>query len=438
MMRADQPDLAGSVVLTGQVDDPAPELERASCLLHCAPREPFGMAVLEALAAGRPVVAPASDGPAEIVKDGCGILYPPGDAAAAASAVTRVLEQPELAASMGVAGRARAAERFGLERARREFAAALGPAAGRAPVGGSPEGLLALVTVTHNSEAELEALLESVAGHLPGARVVVVDSESADRTLEVARVARDGLRVQVIALSQNVGFGAACNEGVRAVSEPVVALVNPDVELLDDSLLSLAEEARRPPARLMAPLVLSPDGSRQDTAHALPGSAAAIAHALIPPAIVGPAAAPLGLAPWRARGPRRVGWAVGCALVASRETLLALGPFDERIFLYGEDLDLGLRARQAGIETWFWPAARVVHAGAHSTGREFGGEPFDLLARARHDVVAERMGPRGARIDDLLQTVTFGSRMVLKRGRARDADRERRQLAAIRSVRRSR
>ncbi len=94
-----------------------------------------------------------------------------------------------------------------------------------------------------------------------------------------------------------------------------------------------------------------------------------------------------------------VGWAVGCCIAARTDTLRRLGPFDERIFLYGEDLDLGLRAADAGVETWFRPDARVLHHRARSSGRAFGGEPFDLLATQRRAVVtrAPRQHPRAAR-----------------------------------------
>ena len=63
------------------VDDVPGALADAHVLLHCADAEPYGMALVEALAAGRPVVAPAAAGPLEIVTDGAGRLYPPGDAA---------------------------------------------------------------------------------------------------------------------------------------------------------------------------------------------------------------------------------------------------------------------------------------------------------------------------------------------------------------------
>ncbi len=145
----------------------------------------------------------------------------------------------------------------------------------------------------------------------------------------------------------------------------MVALLNPDVELVDDSLLELAAEVARSdrPARLLAPAVLLPNGTRQDSVHPRPTSVPDLVRALVPPAVL-PGSLALPMAPWRAQQPRRVGWAVGCALVASTETLRRLGPFDERIFLYAEDLDLGLRAAEVGVETWFWPSARVLHARA--------------------------------------------------------------------------
>jgi GT2 family glycosyltransferase/glycosyltransferase involved in cell wall biosynthesis len=436
--RASRPDLAGSVELLGAVGDPRAELERATVLLHCAPREAFGMAVLEALAAGRPAVVPDSGGPREIVDAASGILYPPGDAQAAAAALARLTADPELAARMGRAGSARAREDFDLQTARRRWAAAVEGIRPRprptAAAAAAKPGELEIVTVTHNSAAELGALLASVERHLPGTRVVVVDSASSDATLEVARASEATL---VIALDRNVGFGAATNLGLREVRAPVAALLNPDVELLDDSLLDPVGELLRTgaPDRLLAPLALNSDGSRQDTVHAEPGSAADLAIAIVSPAVL-PRAAAAALAPWMSAAARPVGWAVGCALLARTETLRGLGPFDEALFMYGEDLDLCLRAGRDGIETWFWPTARVIHHRAHASAKAFGGEPYELLARARHEVVERRLGRGRASVDDGAQALTFATRIAVKRVLGRPAARERRQLRALLSVRR--
>ncbi len=295
---------------------------------------------------------------------------------------------------------------------------------------------LALLTVTRNSASDVEPLLKSAARHLPGMRVIVVDCASSDATVATAERAPNAV---VIPLAENVGFGRGCNRGMAEVTEPVTVLVNPDVELIDDSLLHLADEALRgdAPARLLAPLVLCSDGSRQDTAHPRPGSLFDALRILLPPRQT-PGRLGVGLAPWRAQTPRRVGWAVGCALVARTDVLRLLGPFDERIFLFGEDLDLCLHAAERGVATWFWPRARVVHHGGRSTVTEFGGEPFTLLASSRRAAVARRLGPRGAARTDLIQALTFGTRIATKRMIGRGVERERRQLRALAAARRDR
>jgi GT2 family glycosyltransferase len=180
--------------------------------------------------------------------------------------------------------------------------------------------------------------------------------------------------------------------------------------------------------------VLSPDGSRQQTGHLDPESALLWLKALVPPAAL-PGPLRSAVDPWRSQRSRPVGWAVGACLVARTETLRRLGPFDERIFLYGEDMDLGLRASDAGVETVFRPDTRIVHLDAHSTGPSFGGEPFELLARQRRAVIGERRGEEAARRDDQIMTVTLFSRIALKTLVGRSSARERQQLAALRRVR---
>ena len=433
--RAGEPDLAGRVDFAGPLDDPRPALAGSWCLLHCADREPFGIVILEAMASGRPVVAPAAGGPAEIVEPDFGKLYSPGDAGAAAEALVELLRDRELASQAGRRAREHAA-RFRLGAAVRRWRSAAWQAIPTAPAKKEPAPALTLVTVTHNSAEDLQRLLRSVTQHLPDAEVVVVDSGSEDGSVEVARQWSGDARV--IELRENVGYGRAANAGVAAVATPACIVLNPDVELVDDSLAALAAEVTRPdtPERLLAPLVLRPDGTRQDTVHEEPVSSSAVISALLPPAAI-PGRWRRRLQPWRGDEPRPVAWAVGCCVGGQTRTLARLGPFSERIFLYGEDLELGLRARDAGVQTWWWPGARVVHAGAHAARRVFDAEPFALLARQRRAVVAERRGQRAARWDDRLQLITFIDRILVRALLRRPSDRERRQLAALRQAQRT-
>lgn len=422
--RARRPDLDGRVEFTGPLADPRAALRQTGCLLHCAEREPFGIVLVEALASATPVVAPAAGGPVEIVDESCGTLYRPGDAPAAAAALVRVLRGDR---SMHRPARRRAEEHFSLGRMQAEFREAVeGVDAPVAPPTGTG---IALVTVTYNSAPELRRLAASIRRHLPGARLVVVDSASEDDSVETAREAG----ADVIPLGDNRGFGYAANAGVDAVDEPVTILVNPDVELVDSSLAALAAEVA--PGRLLAPLLLNEDGSAQDSAHPEPASVATALHALLPgPVLPGPLRRVAQ--PWSSPSARRVAWATAACLVAQTETLERLGPFDDSIFLYAEDLDLGLRAAEAGVEIWFHPEARVVHTRAHSTSRAFGGENHELLARQRRDVVERRLGPGRARMDDAIELATFAERWLLRRVAGRDAATEAARFRARRAARR--
>ncbi|GAC1439369.1 MAG: hypothetical protein NVSMB51_17190 [Solirubrobacteraceae bacterium] len=289
----------------------------------------------------------------------------------------------------------------------------------------------AIVVVIHDSARELGLLLASIDRHLPARpQVVVVDTLSSDRGAELAR----DWGAEVIEQDRNAGFGAANNAGVARVRASVCALLNPDVELLDDGLLGLAARAAAYDA-LHAPRLLNADGSVQRSAHPLPGTVRALIPALLPPGLL-PARARLAAEPWRAaQGARPVGWAIAAALVARTATLDRLGPFQPRSFLFYEDLELCLRARAAGVPTLLQPDITLRHSGGHSTARAYGGEPHRLLARRRREVVREELGERALALDDAAQALTFTGRAAARIILRRDSRRERAQLQALRRAR---
>jgi N-acetylglucosaminyl-diphospho-decaprenol L-rhamnosyltransferase len=278
---------------------------------------------------------------------------------------------------------------------------------------------LSIVTVLHQSAPELPRLLCSIDVHLhPRPEIVAVDSGSTDGGADLAREAS----AEVIVLEGNLGFGAATNTGVRQARNDVTALLNPDCELLDGSLAELAARAATTDA-LLVPRLLDPDGSPQRSAHPLPGRPASLLRAVLP----GPALPQ----PHRARRTRAVGWAIAACLVARTELLQRLGPFDPDAFLFYEDLDLCLRAREAGVPTVLHPDVRVRHLGGRSTERAFGAEPFELQARRRREVVGARLGRGALRVDDAAQALTFGLRAAVGRDR-------RRSVAALNALRAAR
>ena len=262
----------------------------------------------------------------------------------------------------------------------------------------------AIVTVIHESEPELPLLLDSVERlPEPRPRVIVVDSGSRDRGPELA--AERG--AELVRLDGNPGFGAGCNAGIERVTEPVTAFVNPDVELLDDGLSRLARDASSGGA-LLAPRLLNPDGSIQDSAHPLPGRPDTLLPAILPRRLL-----PTRYEPWRSNTTREVGWAIAACIVGATEQLRALGPFDADAFLFYEDMELCLRARRAGIPTILRPDVAVRHLGGASTSRALSDGDLDLRARRRREVL-RREGRTRLLIDDLAEGLTFGLRGAAK------------------------
>ncbi len=289
----------------------------------------------------------------------------------------------------------------------------------------SPPAFTAVVVI-HNSASHLTALLDSIAAHLPQPpELIVVDSGSQDDGAAIARAA--GARV--VELESNLGFGAANNAGVALAASEVCVLLNPDVTLVDDGLLSLVGLARTRNL-LVVPRLIAPTGELERSAHPMPGTFEALLPALIHPRLL-PARLRLRADPWRAESPRIVGWAIAACVVAGTELLRGLGPFDPGAFLFYEDMDLCLRARQAGVATELRPEVSLVHAGRHSTGPAYGGEPFELLAKRRRDVVEASLGRRARTLDDAAQALTFAMRLGARAVLRRDARRERAQLRAL-------
>jgi GT2 family glycosyltransferase len=160
-------------------------------------------------------------------------------------------------------------------------------------------------------------------------------------------------------MGANRGYSAAVNAGTRAGDGEVVVVLNNDVECDPDFLERLVAPLEADPRLGMtAPVLLRPGREKVDGAGLVADTTLA-AWPRLQGRPVSEARADDGLH----AGPS------GAAGAFRREALEAIGGFDERIFLYGEDLDAVLRVRAAGWEAALVPEAVAVHVGGASTGR---------------------------------------------------------------------
>jgi N-acetylglucosaminyl-diphospho-decaprenol L-rhamnosyltransferase len=277
-----------------------------------------------------------------------------------------------------------------------------------------------IAVVTWNSERDLPRLIGSIHAHLSEAdyELIIVDSASSDSSPELARELAPEARV--IALEQNVGFGIGCNIGTREAKGDVVVLLNPDTALIDGSLADLAELARSERA-LFGARLLNEDGSTQISAFPRVASWEGALLAVWPGALM-PRPLRRRCEPWRFDERLPAGWISAACLAGRRDLLLTLGPFDERLHLYGEDTDLGVRASLAGVPSISAPdVARVIHVTGRSGQQRFSDVGMRRKVVARRWVVREHLGRGALALDNVVEFIRHGSRWLLKKLLRRDA-----------------
>jgi N-acetylglucosaminyl-diphospho-decaprenol L-rhamnosyltransferase len=212
---------------------------------------------------------------------------------------------------------------------------------------------VAIVVVTYNSDACIGELLTSLADS--GAdTVVVVDNGSTDGTVSVVQ-GFDGVR---LVRSTNVGYAGGVNLGVRAAPDADAYLIlNPDLSVRPGLVPALTAALADPQVGMVVPLVLHSDGRRQDSLRREPTLLRAVG--LNRTGI--PLLSEYVTSDEDYRTPRDVDWALGAAVLLRRECYESVGPWDETFFLYSEETDFCLRARDAGWTTRFVPDGVVVH-----------------------------------------------------------------------------
>lgn len=239
-----------------------------------------------------------------------------------------------------------------------------------------------IVVVTYNSADVITPMLDSVeaaAGDLP-ARVVVVDNGSTDATRELVERRTDCRLV----CSENVGYGAGVNRGVAALAASPggdggpILVANPDLHLAAGSVRALVAELRRTDAGVVFPLLRDGHGDIARSLRREPTIGRSLGRGdsgvpLLSEVVNEPAAY---------RTAHGVEWATGAAMLVSRECFTRLGGFDESFFMYSEETDLCLRARDAGWQVRFTPHAEATHAEGGS-GRNPDLYAIQVLNRVR-------------------------------------------------------
>lgn len=200
----------------------------------------------------------------------------------------------------------------------------------------TPQPLVSLIVVTYNSVSLLPDFFETLTTTIyTPYEIIVVDNASQDETCHYLASAQN--HVRLLANQHNIGFGSACNQGAKAARGAVLVFLNPDIRVTPDWLSILVEHLTAyHNTTILCPTTLYPDGIPQRTSTAV----------------------------------KEVATVPGCAMTMSKAAWQQLGGFDERMFLYWEDVELCWRCWLSGGQVLADLQAIVYHERGGSAGNQ--------------------------------------------------------------------
>lgn len=214
---------------------------------------------------------------------------------------------------------------------------------------------ISIITLTFNSEVYIKNYLNSLKEYLPKeSEVILVDNGSDDKTLDIVK---EYSFIKVIANRNNLGFAKGCNLGAKLAEVEYLFFLNPDCKLINNSLNSLLEYIyKNPNVGIVAPKLMQSEVVIQPTVRKLPSVLGAVKEYYLGIKNSYEAFVPKG------ENPQKVESVVGAAILIRKEIFEKVGGFDEKFFMYYEDLDLCLRVRKLGFNIVYFPRATILHS----------------------------------------------------------------------------
>ncbi len=276
----------------------------------------------------------------------------------------------------------------------------------------APNGpILSVIIVTYRSAHEIGDCLRSLPQELAGrsVEVIVVDNDSPDET---ERVVREGFGwVRFHPSGANLGFSKANNIGARLAAGEFILFLNPDTVVNETALAACLERLRAEPSiGIISPKLVLADGSmdlacRRSIPTTWDGFTRATGLAALFPHIRIFAGYNLTYLP--DDGTYDVGAVNGAFMLLSRKNLAHIGLFDERYFMYGDDLDLCYRCAQAGFRIVYDGRYGITHFKGQSSRKVYRAMSREVF-RGTKQFYLKHFNPRHSRLRKWKFDLLFG------------------------------
>jgi GT2 family glycosyltransferase len=261
---------------------------------------------------------------------------------------------------------------------------------------------LHVIIVNWNSGDQLVECLQSfsvVAGDAVDViRITIVDNASVDGSLDALSAVEQRFPLSVIRNRENRGFAAACNQGAEGSTAELLLFLNPDTRLMPGALEAPAGFLCDPAngsAGIVGIQLIDAEGRVARNCARRPGPLAMIGQSLGLDRLMPRLFPPHFLTDWDHAQTRPVDQVMGAFCFVRGTLFTQLGGFDERFFVYYEDLDLAVRAKELGWASVYLASARAFHR-AGGTTQAIPGRRLFYLTRSRILYALKHFGPLAA------------------------------------------
>lgn len=233
--------------------------------------------------------------------------------------------------------------------------------------------MVSVVTLSYNTKETTLKCLECLerSGY-QDREIIVVDNASKDGSAEA--IAAKFPKVILIKNKENVGFAAGNNQGMNRAKGEWILLLNSDAFVFADTIEKMAAWAQaNAAADMIGPQLLNRDGTIQPSWGYFPSlSRVAMMMSFVDnlPVIRDVAESIHVRSEVRYMTAARVNWLTGACVFLKSEVWKKTGGIDENYFMYGEEMEWMYRIYKAGFQTWYTPAAQVIHLGGASSSSQ--------------------------------------------------------------------
>lgn len=228
-------------------------------------------------------------------------------------------------------------------------------------VAASPQGLLSISVVSHGQMAMIALLMQDIHRYCSELSIELILTLNVDEPLTF-KALDYFYPVQVIRNSTPKGFGANHNQAFKVAQGQYFCVINPDIRFESDPFPALLAYLKDATVGVIAPRVVGPAGEIEDSVRRFP------TPAIIFSKVFGQGKKADYVLMSQNCEPD---WVGGMFMLFSHEVFAQLNGFDERYFLYYEDVDLCGRLRLAGYRVLVWPGSQVIHNAQRSSHQSF-------------------------------------------------------------------